>query len=120
VRVYRSAVEALLMQSSSEATTSRSSRSRRVRAISQRSRRGISVSRVVSEEHLAEEDTNTRGAELRRLIVKAACRRATVLRAHTLDVTDRVPPTAVSVRSQHLKIGEPDEPDRQNSEGSRS
>ena len=107
------------MQSTSEATTSRSSRSRRVRAISQRSRRAIGVSRVVSGEQLGEEDTKVRGAELRRLIVKAACRRATMLRAHTLDVTDRVPPTAISARSQHLKIGEPDQPDRQNSEGSR-
>src|SRR5438067_7999830 len=43
-----SAVEELLVQCTSEATTSRSSRSRRVRAISQGTRRAISVSRVVS------------------------------------------------------------------------
>jgi hypothetical protein len=108
------------MQSTSEARTSRSSRSRRARAISQRSRRAISVSRVVSEVHLGEEDTNMRGAELRRLIVKAACRRATMLRAHTLNATDRVPPTGISPQSQHVKIGEPDRPDRQNPEASRS
>jgi hypothetical protein len=108
------------MQSTSEAATSRSSRSRRVRATSQRGRRAISVSRVISEEQSHEEDTKVRGAELRRLIVKAACRRATILRAHTLDVTDRVPPTGISARSQHVKIGEPDQPDRQNSKGARS
>jgi hypothetical protein len=79
----------------------------------------MGVSRVVSGEQLGEEDRNMRGAELRRLIVKAACRRATMLRAHTLDVSDRVPPTAMSVRWQHLKVGELDQPDREDSEGSR-
>ena len=59
--------------------------SKRARTKSQRSQHVVNVSRVVPKEHVAVEDLKRRGAELRRLIIKAACMRATAIRCQKLD-----------------------------------
>ena len=76
----------VLVQTTGNANPRDASVSRQVRTSSRHPRRAISISRLVSSGQ--PEEAKLRDAELRRLIIKAACRRATTVTGRTGEMAE--------------------------------